>query len=118
MQVPDRSRSRSSKRARSCATRASRRRSSCSPSRFPTPPAARYDMVRIGIGVYGIPPAPALADAIALRPAMALKAHVSHVQRLAAGERVSYGLRWRAERATSVATVPAGYADGVPRELS
>jgi len=83
-----------------------------------TAPKARYDMVRVGIGVYGIPPAPGLAGAIELRPVMALKAHVSHMQQLAAGERVSYGLRWRAERSTRVATVPAGYADGVPRELS
>src|SRR5262249_55116921 len=81
-------------------------------------PKARYDMVRVGIGVYGIPPAPALAGAIELRPVMALKAHVSHVQQLAAGERVSYGLRWRAEHSTRVVIVPVGYADGVPRELS
>jgi alanine racemase len=40
------------------------------------------------------------------------------VQSLAAGERVSYGLRYRTDRATHIATVPLGYADGVPRELS
>jgi alanine racemase len=83
-----------------------------------TAPAARYDMVRVGIGIYGIAPAPALNDEIELRPALAVKARVSHVQDLHAGERVSYGLRYTAERDTRIATVPAGYADGVPRELS
>ncbi len=79
---------------------------------------AHYDMVRAGIGIYGIAPAPGLAGAVALEPAMSVKAHVSHVQRIDAGARVSYGLRYEAERATTLATVPAGYADGVPRELS
>jgi alanine racemase len=83
-----------------------------------TAPTARYDMVRVGIGIYGIAPAPALNDEIELRPALAVKARVSHVQDLHAGERVSYGLRYTAERDTRIATVPAGYADGVPRELS
>jgi alanine racemase len=82
-----------------------------------TMPAARFDMVRAGIGIYGISPAPALADALPLVPALAVKARVSHVQRIAAGERVSYGLRYNAGRDTNLATVPIGYADGVPREL-
>lgn len=90
----------------------------CNTAATLTCPDARYDFVRIGIGVYGIPPAPALADAVALVPAMSVKARVSHVQQLANGERISYGLRFRAERDTTIATVPAGYADGVPRELS
>jgi alanine racemase len=49
---------------------------------------------------------------------MAVKARVSFVKRVAAGERISYGLRYRFERAATVATVPMGYADGVPRRLS
>jgi alanine racemase len=81
-------------------------------------PAARYDMVRVGIGCYGVAPAPALAGSVPLRPAMAVKARVSHVQRLRPGERISYGLRYETTRTTTVATVPIGYADGVPRELS
>jgi alanine racemase len=83
-----------------------------------TAPAAHYDMVRAGIGVYGIAPAPDLAHKIALRPALAVKARVTYVQQVAAGERISYGLRYETSRATRVATVPIGYADGVPRELS
>ncbi|MDQ6854285.1 MAG: alanine racemase [Actinomycetota bacterium] len=79
---------------------------------------ARLDLVRCGIAVYGVPPAPALAGRVPLRPAMALKARVSHVKTLAAGARLSYGLRYTMPHDGSVATVPAGYADGVPRALS
>jgi alanine racemase len=53
-----------------------------------------------------------------LRPALALKARVSHVRQLLAGERLSYGLRYRLERESVIATVPLGYADGVTRALS
>ncbi|MCX7620441.1 MAG: alanine racemase, partial [Acidimicrobiales bacterium] len=53
-----------------------------------------------------------------LKPAMSLKAEVSMVKRVRAGEQISYGLRHRFERDTNVATVPIGYADGVPRRLS
>jgi alanine racemase len=81
-------------------------------------PDARYDMVRVGIGIYGLAPAPALIGAVDLVPALSVKAQVSHVQSLAAGARLSYGLRYETETATRVATVPIGYADGVPRELA
>jgi len=80
-------------------------------------PASRYDLVRCGIAVYGIPPAPALADRVALEPAVRFATEVAFVKPLAAGERVSYGLRYAVERDTVVATLPVGYADGVPRRL-
>ena len=80
-------------------------------------PAARYDMVRIGIGIYGIAPADELEGRLDLVPAMSVKARVSHVKQVPAGARVSYGLRYETEGATCLATVPIGYADGVPREL-
>jgi alanine racemase len=83
-----------------------------------TSPDARYDMVRIGIGVYGIAPAPELDGRVALTPALSVHARVSHVQDLQAGERLSYGLRYETARPTRVVTIPIGYADGVPRELS
>lgn len=84
-----------------------------------TRPAARRAFVRAGIAVYGIAPAAQLAGLAAeLRPAMALKARVSYVKRLAAGERLSYGLRHTMVSAALVATVPIGYADGVRRNLS
>jgi alanine racemase len=80
-------------------------------------PRARLDLVRCGIAVYGIPPAPALDGALPLWPALRVSSEVSFVQRLAAGERVSYGLRYRTARDTVLATVPVGYADGVIRSL-
>ena len=80
-------------------------------------PRGRYDLVRAGISVYGIAPAPGLATELGLRPAMSLRAEVSMVKRVPAGEGISYGLRHRTDRETTVATVPIGYADGVPRRL-
>ncbi len=81
-------------------------------------PAAHFDMVRPGISVYGISPGVALTQqAAALRPALSLRARVSHVKRVRAGDRISYGLRHRFESDTTVATLPLGYADGVPRRL-
>ena len=80
-------------------------------------PAARYDIVRVGIGLYGIAPADELEGRVALRPALSVKARVSHVKRVPEGARLSYGLRYETSRATRIATVPIGYADGVPREL-
>ncbi|HVT77477.1 MAG TPA: alanine racemase, partial [Acidimicrobiales bacterium] len=79
---------------------------------------SRYDMVRVGIALYGYPPGPDLAGRVELVPAMQLKARVTHVQHLAAGEGVSYGLRFVTEQPTVIATLPLGYADGVPRALS
>lgn len=87
-------------------------------------PKARYDMVRCGLGLYGHLPGPAVtaafaasAGADALRPAMSLKAEVVAVRTLTAGERVSYGRLRPLPAHSLVATVPIGYADGVPRTL-
>jgi alanine racemase len=81
-------------------------------------PASRFDMVRAGIAIYGISPGPGVDDlARDLRPVMSLRARVSLVKRAPAGTHVSYGWRHRFDRATTVATVPIGYADGVPRRL-
>jgi alanine racemase len=81
-------------------------------------PHSRRDLVRCGIAVYGLAPAPALADRLPLRPAMRLRAEVSMVKVVPAGDGVSYGLRHTFDVDTVVATVPLGYADGVPRSLS
>lgn len=81
-------------------------------------PEAHFDMVRTGIATYGIHPSPALASRVQLEPAMSLKSRVGLTKRLAAGESVSYGQRFVLARAGVVATVPAGYADGVRRALS
>ena len=81
-------------------------------------PRLHHDLVRCGIAVYGQDPSPELAGAVALQPALTLKARVTHVQVVPAGDAVSYGLRRSMDRDTVVATVPIGYADGVPRRLS
>ena len=83
-------------------------------------PAARHDLVRCGIAIYGLAPSPeveALVPEPGLRPAMRLRSAVSFVKVVAAGESVSYGLRHTFDADTVVATVPIGYADGVPRNL-
>ena len=81
-------------------------------------PASRYDLVRCGISIYGIPPAPALAGAVPLAPAIRLATEVAFVKPVGAGEGISYGLRHHLERDSLVATLPIGYADGVFRNLS
>lgn len=76
-------------------------------------PAARFGLVRLGIGVYGLSP-----DDIpvpGLRPAMTLAAEVVSVKRVPAGHGVSYGFDYRTTAPTTLALVPLGYADGVPR---
>lgn len=83
-------------------------------------PDARLDLVRIGIGLYGIPPfgdGTTAAD-LGLRPVMTLRGRVAAVRRVEAGAGVSYNHAWRAERPTTLALVPLGYADGVPRQAS
>ena len=84
-------------------------------------PRSRYGMVRCGISLYGLASAGELVGtgpAADLRPAMSLKARVSYVKQVAAGERLSYGLRYRVDEDSVIATVPLGYADGVTRMLS
>jgi len=78
-------------------------------------PRSHLDLVRVGIAVYGIPPAPVLSGVAPLRPAMRWTSTVRFVKPVARGEGVSYGHRHVFERDTVVATVPVGYADGVRR---
>jgi alanine racemase len=83
-------------------------------------PDARFDMVRCGIALYGQPPAPELRPLIEelgidLKPVLSLKARVSQVRELARGERPSYGRRRALPEDSTVAVIPIGYADGLPR---
>ncbi len=87
-------------------------------------PQARYGMVRCGIGLYGYLPGAAVDAAFStasggevLRPALSLRARVVSVRTLAEGERPSYGRLRALPQRSVVATVPIGYADGVPRAL-
>jgi alanine racemase len=81
---------------------------------------SRYDLVRLGIGCYGIAPFGdgTTSAELGLRPAMTLRGRVAAVRRIDAGTGASYGHIWRAERTTTLALVPLGYADGVPRQAS
>lgn len=81
-------------------------------------PAARFDMVRPGIGIYGLRPAPGYAGGLVdLRPAMRVISHVAYVRRHPAGTRLSYGLVRPMPGEGTVVTVPIGYADGISRRL-
>jgi alanine racemase len=81
-------------------------------------PSSRFDMVRAGIAIYGISPGAGVDHAASgLRPVLSLRARVAHVKPVAAGSHVSYGWRHQFDGDTVVATLPIGYADGVPRRL-
>ncbi|RMH94959.1 alanine racemase [Lysobacter pythonis] len=81
-------------------------------------PHTWLDMVRPGIILYGVMPAPASRPTIELAPAMAVKSQVVFFKVVPEGASVSYGATWRAGRMTRIVTVPIGYGDGWPRALS
>jgi alanine racemase len=82
-------------------------------------PEARLGCVRLGIGIYGLSPfADRSSGDLGLRPAMTLRAAVAAVRRVPAGQGVSYGYTHRTDGETTLALVPLGYADGVPRAAS
>ncbi|RLK60848.1 alanine racemase [Actinokineospora cianjurensis] len=78
-------------------------------------PDLHFDLVRLGIAMYGLNPLKQHED---LRPVMTFRSQVALVKRIRAGESVSYGQTWTATEDTTLALVTAGYADGVPRLLS
>ena len=82
-----------------------------------TLPAAHFDLVRPGVAVYGLNPVPEL-PAPGLVPAMTLRSEVVLAKRVPAGEGVSYGHQYTTSRETTLALVPLGYADGVPRHAT
>ncbi len=79
-----------------------------------TEPAAHFDLVRAGVAIYGLPPMTGLGD-FGLRPAMTLRSHLANVKRVPAGTGVGYNHRYVTERASTLALVPLGYADGIAR---
>ena len=81
-----------------------------------TRPDAHYDLVRPGVAVYGLSPIP--GETFGLRPAMTAWARVALTKRVPAGQGVSYGHIYHTSRETTLALVPLGYADGVPRHAS
>lgn len=80
-------------------------------------PECHYDLVRTGIAMYGLTPAPVLGSAasLGLKPAMSVVARLAHVKGIPPGTGVSYGGTWTAPEETAVGLVPIGYADGIPR---
>lgn len=81
-------------------------------------PESHLDMVRAGIAIYGLNPSPAFAGRADIRPALSLKARVSFVKDVPAGEGISYGPTYKTKRDSRIATLPLGYADGYSRLLS
>lgn len=80
---------------------------------------ANFDLVRAGIATYGLYPSEDVhKENVGLKPAMALKSHVAFVKNIEIGTPVSYGGTFVAERPMTIATIPVGYADGYPRNLS
>ena len=85
-----------------------------------TLPESHFDLVRTGVSVYGLSPSPEVgtADGLGLRPAMTLSASLALVKRVPGGHGVSYGYHYRTPGDTSLALVPLGYGDGIPRHAS
>lgn len=82
-------------------------------------PESRFDMVRLGIAAYGLSPSGGTAhDGLGLTPAMQLSAAVVSAKRVAAGTGISYGHDYVATRESTLALVPLGYGDGIPRHAS
>ena len=81
-------------------------------------PQAHFDMVRVGISLYGMHPSKSTNQLIDLTPAMSVRARASHTKAIAMGEGVGYGLTWRAHKPLTIVTLPLGYADGIPRICS
>ncbi|WP_035775489.1 alanine racemase [Arthrobacter sp. H5] len=79
-------------------------------------PDSHFDLVRIGIGMYGLSPFEGQTSAeLGLRPAMTFRTTIANCKEVPAGQGVSYGLAYRTGEATTLALIPVGYGDGVPR---
>jgi alanine racemase len=81
-------------------------------------PQFHYDLVRVGLALYGLYPAPMFEDIIQLRPVMQVQARVTQVKTVPAGTGISYGHTFVAPKPLQIAVLGIGYADGVPRPLS
>ena len=83
-----------------------------------TLPDSYFNMVRPGLMLYGLYPAPAMASQISLRPVLSWKSRILQLKKVPAGASISYGRTFIAQRESVIATVPVGYADGYSRLLS
>ena len=81
-------------------------------------PAVHFDMVRLGIALYGLHPCPDTRRIVDLHPAMSVHARITDARFLPMSEGVSYGLHYRSPGSVKICTLPLGYADGYRRGLS
>ncbi len=82
-------------------------------------PEAHFDLVRVGLGLYGLSPTAAVSrETKGVRPALAFETRVIHLKEVSAGETVGYNRTWTADRPRKIATIAAGYNDGFPRFMS
>jgi alanine racemase len=81
-------------------------------------PQYHYDLVRVGLALYGLYPEARFRQTIQLQPVMQLKARITQIKTLLAGTGISYGHTYVTPKKMRVAVVGIGYADGVPRPLS
>ncbi len=79
-------------------------------------PDAQFDMIRLGIGLYGV--SPSFSEQQMLKPVSSLKTRISQIKHIPVGDSVGYNRKFIAKRPTTVATIPIGYADGLKRSLS
>ncbi|MGL5082921.1 MAG: alanine racemase, partial [Microcoleaceae cyanobacterium] len=77
-----------------------------------------HDLVRVGLALYGLYPAPHLKSAVCLKPALQVKARITQVKSIEPGTGISYSHKFIAQKPMEIAVVGIGYADGVPRNLS
>lgn len=79
-------------------------------------PDTHFDLVRVGLGIYGLSPFEGQTSGeLGLRPAMSLRTLVSQCKHVPEGQGVSYGLRYHTTSPSTLALIPVGYADGIPR---
>ena len=81
-------------------------------------PEMSLDMVRPGVGIYGLYPSPHVSHTLELKPVLSLKSRLVRLTRLSPGDSVSYGRTWRASRPSLIGLVMCGYGDGLSRVLS
>ncbi len=80
--------------------------------------AFHYDMVRLGLALYGIYPGPQFQNALTLKPVMQVRAYITQIKTVSQNQGISYGHTYISPQDCRVAVVSIGYADGVPRRLS
>lgn len=80
--------------------------------------SSHYDLVRVGLALYGLYPAPHLRSVIPLKPALSVKSRITQIKTIPPGTGVSYGHQFVSDQELKLAVVGIGYADGVPRNLS